>query len=79
VEKISFEYAFPLGKAEILLKVHLSYRAASSCPYFPLVLFFNDFFFPLPPLPDFTSFENFGKIPGFGVEEKHTNAPHLTG
>lgn len=36
------------------------------------------FFFPLPPPPDFSTVDIFGKIPNFEVEEKHVNAPHLT-
>lgn len=46
---------------------------SSSCSYF-----FMGFFFPLPPLPDFSTVDFFGKIPDFEVEEKHVNAPHLT-
>lgn len=56
-----------------------SIRPASFCPYFLLsALIFYWFFSSLPPLPDFSTVDIFGKIPDFEVEEKHVNAPHLT-
>lgn len=45
---------------------------SSFCSYFLI-----GFFFPFPPLPDFSTVAIFGRIPDFEVEEKHVNAPHL--